>query len=252
MIVSGAIRRYKLYHRQVKVPDNGGKRGIRGQAVDRDRSIRQAVSRAREKIYGYVIANDWEYWATQTFSPEKLDRYSLDDIVKTYGKKLRNLKARKYPDLRWLIVPEQHKDGAWHLHMLVAGVPREAIVYSGRNYYNGDYVRPIYNWVDTIDYGYNDYVYIGDCDVLERLKIAGYLSKYITKALAADRYNKKMYWCSRGLNIPTITNTIIDNIDYIGAAGVIISRYTYHINDPDTGEIYNTVDDITVYKPIGE
>ena len=82
MIKAGEFERYKYYELAYVVPDNGGNTGIRGQAKDRDESVRRAMHRAREKIYGYVIANSWEYWATQTFSSEAIDRYNLDDIVR--------------------------------------------------------------------------------------------------------------------------------------------------------------------------
>jgi hypothetical protein len=252
-IISGEFERYKIYEKPVVIPENNGYTGERGKAKNQEKSVRQAIKRAKEKIYGYIIANEWEYWATQTFSPKAIDRYNLDEIVRRYNQKLKDLRRRKYSDLKWLIVPEQHKDGAWHLHAFMSGIPADKVVYSGYDYFNKKktFSRRIYNWVDMIDYGFNDYLHIGNCNPLERFKMANYVMKYITKELAQKRFNKKMYWCSRGLKKPTITNTLTINKEkYISSTGVIISQSKYYIKDDNTGEIFNTVNDITVFNPL--
>jgi hypothetical protein len=250
-VVSGDIERHKYYDKVVVVPHNGGFTGKRGQSLNREKSIIQSMARAKEKIYGYIMANEWKYWATQTFDPKKIDRYNLDEIIKKYNQKLYNLKKRSYPELKWLVVPEQHKDGAWHLHMFVSGIPKGRVVYSGYDYYNKDknYSRPIYNWVDTVDFGYNDYLFIGDLEPLERLKMANYVTKYITKDLATCRFNKKKYWTSKGLCEPTRSNTITNDIVGILMPAEIISENTYYIKDQTTGEILNKVYDFTLYNP---
>lgn len=248
IIKAGKYERYKYYELAYVVPDNGGYTGKRGQSLNREKSINQSMARAKEKIFGYILANDWEYWATQTFCKEVIDRYDLDEILKRYNKKLKNLKSRKYSDLKWLIVPEKHKDGAWHLHMLMSGIPKDRLRYSGHDYYSGSNKRPIYNWLDTVDYGFNHYVYIGGCGPEERVRIAIYISKYITKELAEDRYNKKKYWVSKGLGEPKVTSTYTLDDDVIPSAGVILSHNRYHIKDKETGDIINTVDDITLYN----
>ena len=250
-IISGEFERYKIYEKPVICPKNGGYTGKRGQAKNQEKSVRQAINRAKEQIHGYVMANNWDYWATQTFNPKTIDRYNLDEIVRRYNQKLWDLRRRKYPELKWLIVPEQHKDGAWHLHKFITGIPADKVVYSGYDYFNKKktFSRRIYNWVDMIDYGFNDYLYIGDCNSLERFKMANYVMKYITKELAQKRFNKKMYWSSRGLKKPTITNTLTFKKD-IMSTGVIISQSQYYIKDDNTGEIFNTVKDITIFNPL--
>ena len=250
IIKAGEYERYKYFELACIVPDNGGNTGIRGQAKDREESIRRAMHRAKEKIYGYVIANNWEYWATQTFNSEAIDRYNLDEIVNRHNKKLRNLKYRNYPKLKWLIVPEQHKDGAYHLHMFISGVPKDRLKYSGCDYYSkdDDCSRPIYNWLDTEGLGFNYYLYIGDLEPLGRLKMANYVTQYITKELATNRFNKKKYWTSKGLAEPTRSNTITNDIDGILLPTEIISESTYYIKDQSTGEVYNRVTDYILYN----
>jgi len=250
-IVAGDIERHKYFDRVVVVPDNGGYTGKRGQSLNRDKSIRESMQRAKEKIYGYIMANDWSFWATQTFNPNVIDRFDLDEIISKYNKRLRNLKSRNYAGLKWLIVPEKHKDGAWHLHMFMRGIPKERFVYSGHDFCNKDknYSRPIYNWLDTVDFGFNHYLYIGDIGPKDKVKLANYITKYITKDLATERFNKKKYWTSKGLAEPIRTNTFVEDIGLILLSGDIISHSEYYIKDQATGEICNKVDDYTLYNP---
>ena len=135
-IITDEFERYKIYEKPVIIPENNGYTGKRGRAKNREKSIRQAIKRAKEKIYGYIMANEWEYWATQTFSPKAIDRFNLDEIVRRYNQKLKDLRRRKYSNLKWLIVPEQHNDGAWHLHAFMSGIPADKVVYSGYDYFN--------------------------------------------------------------------------------------------------------------------
>lgn len=255
MLMFPEFERYKIYNKPISIPDNSGNTGIRGQSKDPDKSIRQSISRAKEKIFGYVMANDWEYWATQTFNHNVIDRFNLDEIVRRYGQKLRNLKRRNYDKLRWLIVPEMHENRAWHLHLFISGIPKEKIVYSGFNYYNKEkrFFRKVYNWIDTIDFGFNDYIYIGNIDKVEQYKIAIYITKYITKELGAIRFNKKMYWVSKGLLKPTKINIYTETENYdkkIKSKAPVLKESSYFLKDAITGEVFNHVTDITIFRPI--
>lgn len=254
VILFDEFERFMIFKQPINAPSNNGNTGIRGQAKDPENSIKQAMRRARQKIIGYILANEWQYWATQTFSDEKIDRFNIDEIVRKYNKKLKNLKQNKYYKLSWLIVPEQHKNGAWHLHMLMNGIPSEKVVYSGYDYINkkNGYIRPVYNWLDTIEFGFNDYVYIGNVEPLERIKIANYISKYITKELVTGRFNKKLYWTTKGLKLPKVKRFLTNNInieEYV-KHGIVINKSNYNIIDDETGYIFNNVEDILIYNPL--
>lgn len=242
----GDIERYKIFSKPIYIPDNLGQTGIKGQGKRPEKTLREAIRRAKNKIHGYVLANDWQYWATQTFNSEVVDRFSLDEIVKRYNRRLQYLRT-KYGKLKWVIVPEQHKNGAWHMHMFISGIPADRVVDSGHEYYN----RRIYNWVDMTSYGFNALVDIGDIEPLGRVKMANYITKYITKDLAQKRFNKKMYWCSRGLRLPSITNTFRSKAEEsVPTDDIILTQNTYYVHDKNTGEVYNVIKDITIYNPL--
>lgn len=240
----------KVYERPLVIPKSKGVRGIRGKAINPEKSVYNSIRRAKKAIYEYAIANDWDYWATLTLDKVKINRYSLDIIQKKLTQYLDNTRRKKYNDMKWLIVPELHKDGAWHFHLLLYGLPESELRDSGKIY--KDTGRKIYNWIDYENkFGWNTLIDIRNISPEEMYKIACYLTKYMTKAIGILRMNKKKYWSSKGLRRPNKTNTLISYEVYKsfmveelrGGEGslYIISHNEYCYKDRSTGEVYNTV-----------
>ena len=245
----------KLFENHVRPPENYGYRGKRGQAKNKDKSIYTSMQRAKKKIFGYTLANDWDLWGTLTLDKIKIDRYDLDLIQTKLNKYLQNTKRRKYPNLAWLIVPEQHKDGAWHFHLLLNGLPFEELRYINKTYKNTE--RKMYNWIDyETKFGFNSFIDVSTVSIEEKYKISNYLTKYITKAFCEARYNKKKYWSSKGLAEPNKYNTLLNYEEYKKALNIdnihsndIIHQSEYYVKDRLTGEIINKVKEITRVLP---
>ena len=79
-------------------------------AEDIDRSRRRAAAKCRE----YALCNDFDYFVTLTLDPKKIDRYSISEAVKRLRVWLDNRVRRN--GLKYILVPELHKDGAVHFH----------------------------------------------------------------------------------------------------------------------------------------
>lgn len=240
----------RVYERPLVVPKNKGVRGKRGKALDPEKSLYSSLRRAKRAIYEYAIANDWDFWATLTLDKTKIERYSLDVIQKRLGVYLMNTKAKKFNELKWLIVPEMHKDGAWHFHLLLAGLPESELRDSGKVY--KDTGRKIYNWIDyEKKFGWNTLIDIRGVPLEEMYKIAKYLTKYMTKALGILRHNKKKYWASKGLKRPKKSSTLISYEVYRNfmaemvrggcVSDFIITENEYQFKDRTTGEVINSV-----------
>lgn len=250
IIETDKVKITKVYERPLVIPKSKGVRGIRGKASDPEKSLYNSLARAKRSIYEYAIANDWDFWATLTLDRSKIDRYSLDVIQKKLTSFLDNTRRTKHNGLRWLIVPEMHKDGAWHFHLLLAGLPDTDLRDTGRTY--RDTGRKIYNWIDYEEkFGWNTLIDIRGVPLEEMYKIAKYLTKYMTKALGILRHNKKKYWSSKGLQRPKKTSTLISYEVYKAfmvevlrdgqASDYIITENEYHYKDRTTGEVINTV-----------
>ena len=74
------------------------------------------LKRARDKVFEIASANKWDYMITLTLDKEKINRYDKSEVLKLVSKWLDNKVQRR--GLKYLIVPEYHKDGAIHFHGL--------------------------------------------------------------------------------------------------------------------------------------
>lgn len=171
-----------------------------------DKKLDNNLSRAKNKIFEYALCNDFDYFVTFTLSKDKKDRYDLPGFIKDLGQFIRNLRRLKNYDIQYLLIPESHKDGAWHMHGLLKGVPiQELTLFTLED--NIPYRllemlkkgRKIYSWG-----GYADK--FGFCTlepIISKIKVSKYITKYISKTLKADlnrEKDKKLYYTSKGLN----------------------------------------------------
>jgi hypothetical protein len=80
-----------------------------------DDSRRKSFSRAKNNLFDLLMSNsDIGYFVTLTFDEQKIDRYDYTAVVRKLGQWLDNNVRRK--NLRYILVPEFHKDGAVHFH----------------------------------------------------------------------------------------------------------------------------------------
>ncbi|MBQ8029553.1 MAG: hypothetical protein IJ262_09160 [Clostridia bacterium] len=75
------------------------------------------MKRAKAKIFDIALSNEWSYMITLTLDDNRIDRYNTEKIIKPFRQWLNNMVKRK--NLKYLIVPEFHKDGAIHFHGLI-------------------------------------------------------------------------------------------------------------------------------------
>ncbi len=128
------------------------------------------LKRAKDKIFDIAFMNNFQYFATLTLDGSKVD--SRTD-VKYLREKLTNFLdnlVKRY-DVKYLLLPEYHKDGAIHFHGLFSGNLK--LVESG--FYTSDH-RIIYNWSQW-KYGFSTVIpIVGNNEHLSK-----YITKYITK-----------------------------------------------------------------------
>lgn len=169
-------------------------RGTGKRGTGSEESQRISFSRTKKQVYAYARTNKWEWFVTLTFSKDNVDRYNYDACVKKLSKWLNNFKSRYSSELRYLIVPERHKDGAIHFHGLLSNTGNMSFIDSGLRDKQG---RIIYN-IGNYKLGFTTATKITDVK-----RASSYVCKYITKELAQISTNRKRYWVSRNLNTPT-------------------------------------------------
>lgn len=162
---------------------------------DTAESSRISVSRTIHKIYDIARSNYWEWFLTFTFSPEKVqNRKDYGECSYILSKWLRNMR-KLCPDMVYLVVPEQHKDGAYHFHGLFSGIDNMGLMDSGCTDKDG---KTVYN-VGRYKFGFTTATRIADYH-----KACSYLQKYITKDLCAVTKGKRRYWSSRNVKLPEV------------------------------------------------
>lgn len=174
-----------------------------------------SIKRTKKKVYDYAKSNEWEWFVTFTFSPDKVNRYDYDECTKYLSKWFNNLK-RSSPALSYLVVPEQHKDGAYHFHGLFSGMNERQIVWTGKYVIKrvcglrSKFVRTkekIYK-IGSYKLGW-----MTATRVREMEKVTSYITKYITKDMLNGLHGRKRYWCSRNLVLPLEEVFILDATD---------------------------------------
>lgn len=121
----------KLSH---KLDSSPRKAGVKSVGADMLRSMR----RARAQLRRLALANEFEYFVTLTLDAAKVDRYDGEAVVRTLSRWCNDMVKRK--GLRYILVPELHKDGAFHFHGFFAGddleVVDSGVKWGGKTVYN--------------------------------------------------------------------------------------------------------------------
>lgn len=156
------------------------------------------IARAKSRIYEIASCNQWSHFITGTLDAAKYDRYNLSAFRKDLSLFIKHQRRdSQAPDLKYLIIPEQHKDGAWHFHGLMEGLNPQMLSEFGSDVpYK---VRSQYR-------NYRAYSRkFGFCSVGEvknSAAVAAYITKYIGKDMAKTNISlgNHLYYCSKGLN----------------------------------------------------
>ena len=109
------------FARQGKALPAKREKGKKSEGDDMMRSMR----RARAQLRRLALANSFDYFVTLTLDKEKIDRFDGEAITRRLNQWCSNMVKRH--GLRYVIVPERHKDGAWHFHGFFAGDGLQAV-----------------------------------------------------------------------------------------------------------------------------
>ena len=144
------------------------------------------VARARSLIFEYAYCNAWDYFITLTINPQRYDRYDLPAYIKDLGKFFNNYN-RNGTKVSYILIPEQHKDGAWHMHGSIAGILPEHLTINRNGY------------LDFPKYS-EKFGFCSLSPIKSHEAVSKYITKYVTKELAFLPYGQRLYYNSHGLN----------------------------------------------------
>lgn len=174
--------------------------------------LEAATSRAKRMIKEYALCNEWDWFVTLTIDKQKFDRYNLKAYYKALGEFIHNYNRRSDDahKVRFLLIPELHKDGAWHMHGLIKGIrPGDLVVPQFiQKRTKGKALKMVRNtkgyarWSQYAD----KFGYISMEKIRDKQKVSSYITKYISKDMASSvtEYGAHLYYCSKGLKTGTV------------------------------------------------
>lgn len=205
-----------------RLPSDGVSVEDRGED-DNSGKLSQALSRARSVVFQLALCNDWDFFFTGTIDGVKFNRYDLNSFYSVFSQWVRDQRKKYDCRIQYVLIPEMHKDGAWHLHGLVRGIPDFMVC---------DFVSGFHPQ-ELIDKGFKNWpLYsekFGFCSLAPIRDIVGcahYVTKYITKDMASSvsDFGAHTYYCSIGLNraVP---------LGYIFQPSLLLDGYISHVNE---------------------
>lgn len=145
------------------------------------------LQRAKSTITELGLCNDWDYFVTLTLSSE-WDRLNLKVWQKSLTQSLRDYSKKYGQKITYLLVPEKHKDGAWHMHGFISGIPPDRLIRNENGY------------LDWPDYA-KKYGFISFKKIRNHTRASRYISKYVTKdtTRSVTDYGGHLFYASQGL-----------------------------------------------------
>lgn len=165
---------------------------------NQEKSLSISVNRSKNNLFRIARSNDWDLFITFTFDQNgrfthATDSSDYDTVSKAISDWCNLRRKTDCPDLKYLIVPELHKDGIhYHYHGLFANCEGLKLTDSGKTDFEG---ATIYN-VDSWEYGFTTASKIKNNEAVTK-----YLGKYITKDLMNNLKYKKRYYASQNVKI---------------------------------------------------
>lgn len=162
-----------------------------------DSKLNEAFCRAKSLVLQYALCNPWEFFFTGTLDETKFDRHDLDAYQRKLSQFIRDKRKEYGTQVQYLLIPEQHKDGAWHIHGMLSGLPGSVLRRfrppEPRKLVNSGYL----NWPDYQEK-------FGFCSlgpIKHPVATAFYITKYVSKELSqrGGDLGKHLYFHSRPL-----------------------------------------------------
>lgn len=195
----------------------------------------RSMNRSKNNLMDILKSNDFNFFVTLTFDKNKIDRLDDNKTRKSFTQWVANIQ-RDLPNLFYVAVPEYHKKGGLHFHLLIGGTTAEdlglkdsgKVVKSGRC--KGQTIYNVSKW--------NNKGFSTATKVLDTNAVKYYLSKYLTKGKVDPRFfGKKRFYVSRNINRPQVEKMAFPCNDTFDIFDSIIKE-DYNIDYEDSKKEY--------------
>ena len=182
----------------------------RGDAVEEFKErMAQSLSRTKSRIFELAASNPWDWFFTGTLNGEWHDRANLEEFRKKLSQYIRDCRKKYGTPCAFLLIPEQHKNGCWHVHGLLGGFPETAFrPFSLQEKLPQRIRKLLLAGEDVRDWsGYSSrFGFTTVTPVKRRQRVSSYITKYITKDCykTAISNGGHMFYASQGLRSKTL------------------------------------------------
>lgn len=163
-----------------------------------------SLARTKRIISEIAECNPWSLFCTFTLDPKKYDRKDLKKYSKDLSQFIRDRRKKYACDIKYLLIPERHKDGCWHMHGFIDGLPIDKLT----EFKSSDKLpakilkrisqgKRVFTWRP-----YADKFGFADIEIIENQEAsARYITKYVTKETSdtVRELNDHLFYASKGL-----------------------------------------------------
>ena len=164
----------------------------------------QSISRTKSRVFELAACNEFKHFGTFTQDEKLRDRFDLSDFRKDFAQLVRNINRGRDTKIKYLLIPEQHKNGAWHMHGLLSGLQAadlrpfelsENIPERLKKMIRGG--TAVYDWTRYR----RAFGYFTCTEIESREACAKYVTKYISKDLqkTVREGGEHLFFASQGL-----------------------------------------------------
>lgn len=189
----------------------------KAEKVSTGEKLDSTFSRARRVILELALCNPWKYFCTFTLDSKKYDRYSLDKWYKSFTQWIRDQRKKFNCDISYLLIPEMHKDGAWHMHGMFSDVPGlvsfSQLLSDGMNVPVTLAEKGYLCWIPY----FKKYGYCSFGQIKSPVAAGFYITKYMEKSFDDSQMpvGAHLYYASHGLNRAEKHGEIYGESDYL-------------------------------------
>lgn len=207
----------------------------------------QSLSRTRSRVFELAACNEFTHFCTFTQDQTKRDRFDLNEFRKDLAQFVRNENRNRSEGdkIKYLMIPEEHKNGGWHMHGFLKGLtPSDLRLFTlseklperlRKQLREG---KQIYDWTRYR----RNFGYFTCTEIENGIAAAKYITKYITKdvANATRAQGAHLFFASQGLKSrDTLTWRSVeacpfDTWDFENDYVKVLELR----RDPETGEIF--------------
>lgn len=193
-----------------KIPENlipdKFKKSKKSTEKEKQQRFSQSLSRTKARIFELAACNEFTYFCTFTQDEEKRDRFDLNAFRTDFAQLVRNMNRDRAEGakIQYLLIPEKHKNGAWHMHGLLKGLTPEALRPFTLDEKLPQKLRKqlkegvkIYDWTRYR----RAFGYFTCTEIESAIAVSKYVTKYITKDLktTATESGMHLFFASQGL-----------------------------------------------------